>query len=142
MPKSGELSDLPPIWIASKQMFLLDENNFCSKTIPNNAEFTFMEKILKRKTFTCFKKFPLFIERPFFLSLYIYIYIYSAAMECLGPSTRRHRDWFDENHAHLAHQHDPQCTTKKDALRSMRRTMQLKPCKMQDSWPSARVDEI
>ena len=54
--------------------------------------------------------------------------VYNTAMECLGPSTRRHRHWFDEYHAeimdliggkgavHLAHLHDPQCTTKKDAL--------------------------
>ena len=27
--------------------------------------------------------------------------VYSTAMECLGLSTRRHRDWFDENHAKI-----------------------------------------
>ena len=27
--------------------------------------------------------------------------VYSIAMECLGPSTRRHRDWFDESHAEI-----------------------------------------
>ena len=71
--------------------------------------------------------------------------IYCTAMECLGPSTRRHRDWFDENDAevmdlirkkhiaHLAHLHNPQFTTKKDALRSMHNTIQLKLRKMQDS---------
>ena len=65
-----------------------------------------------------------------------------TAMECLGPSTRRHREWFDENHAeimdligkkcaaHLAHLHDPYCTTKKDALRSICSTIQLKLCEM------------
>ena len=53
--------------------------------------------------------------------------LYSTAMECLGPSNRRHRDWFDENHAgimdfirkkcaaHLTHLHDPQFITKKGA---------------------------
>ena len=32
------------------------------------------------------------------------------------------------------HLHDPQCTTKKDALRSIHSTVQLKMCEMQDSW--------
>ena len=75
-------------------------------------------------------------------------------MECLGPSTRRHRDWFDENHTeimdviekkrvtHLVHLHDPQCTTKKDALRSISRTVQLKSRERQDFWLSARADQI
>ena len=75
-------------------------------------------------------------------------------MECLGPSTRRHRDWFDENYAeimdlvrkkrsvHLAHLQDLQCTTKKDTLRSICSTVQLKLREMQDSWLSARADEI
>ena len=50
-------------------------------------------------------------------------------MECLGPSTRKCRDWFDENHAEimdligkrctaqLVQLHDLWCTTKKDALK-------------------------
>ena len=75
-------------------------------------------------------------------------------MEGLGPSTRGHRDWFDENHAEimdligkkhvaqLAHLHDPLCTTKKDALRSIRSTVQLKLHEMQDSWLNARAEEI
>ena len=64
--------------------------------------------------------------------------VYSTAMDCLGPSSRRQRDWLDENHAeimgligkkraaHLVHLHDPQYTSKKDALRSIRGTVQLK----------------
>ena len=80
--------------------------------------------------------------------------VYSTAMECLEPSTKRHRDWFDEQHAkvmdlkgkkctaHLVHLHDPQCTTKKDTLRSICSTVQLKLHKMQDSWMSTRADEI
>ena len=78
----------------------------------------------------------------------------TIAMECLGPSTRRYKNWFDENHvkimdligkkhaAHQAHFHDPQCTTKKYALRSIRSTVQLKLHEMQDSWLSARADDI
>ena len=70
--------------------------------------------------------------------------VYSTAKECLGPFTRRHRDWFDENHseimdligkkraAYLAHLHNPLCTTKKDALRSISSTIQLKLREMQD----------
>ena len=80
--------------------------------------------------------------------------VYRTAMECLGPPTRRHRDWFDENHAeimdligkkraaHLAHLHDPQSTPKKDALKSIRSSVQLKLREMQDSWLSAKADEI
>ena len=75
-------------------------------------------------------------------------------MECLGSSTRRHRDCFDENHAeiidligkkraaHLAHLHDPLCTTKEDALWSICSIVQLKLREMQNSWLSARADKI
>ena len=63
--KSGALFDLPPFWIASKQIFLQNENDFLNKPIPNNAEFTFMEnKILKKNVFCFFQKIPLFIENP------------------------------------------------------------------------------
>ena len=80
--------------------------------------------------------------------------VYSTAMECLGPSTSRHRDWFDENHAkiidpigkkcaaQLAHLHDSQSTTKKYALRSICSTIQLKLHEMQDSGLSVRAEEI
>ena len=40
------------------------------------------------------------------------------------------------------HIHDPQCTKEKYALRSIRSTVQLKLREMQDSWLSARADEI
>ena len=43
---------------------------------------------------------------------------------------------------HLVHLHDPQCTTKKDALRSISRTVQLKPRERPDFWLSARADQI
>ena len=45
--------------------------------------------------------------------------VYNTAFECLGPSTRKHKDWFDENcteitqllevkhHAYKAHIEDP-----------------------------------
>ena len=72
----------------------------------------------------------------------------NTAMKCLGSSTRRHGDWFDENHAeildtigkkraaHLAHLYDPQCTTKKDALKNCAK------CKIPSWWnPSLRRQE-
>ena len=40
------------------------------------------------------------------------------------------------------HLHDPQCITKKDTLRNIHSTVQLKLCEMQDSWLSMRADEI
>ena len=43
--------------------------------------------------------------------------------------------------AHLTHLHDPQYTTKKDALRSICSTVQIKVREMQDSWLSAEADE-
>ena len=52
-------------------------------------------------------------------------------------------DLIGKKHAvYLMHHHDPQCTTKKDALRNIHSTVQLKLCKMQDSLLNARADEI
>ena len=52
-------------------------------------------------------------------------------------------DLIEKKHvAHLAHLHNPQWTTKKDALRSMHNTALLKLHKMQDSWLSAKADDI
>ena len=80
--------------------------------------------------------------------------VYRTAMDCLGLSTRRHRDWVDENHAeiidliwkkraaHQGHLHDPHFATKKYALRSICSSVQLKLREMQDSWLSVRAEEI
>ena len=80
--------------------------------------------------------------------------VYNTVMECLGSPVKKHKDWFDENHsditalleqkstAYLAHIQDTTSTAKKDALRSIRSTVQLKLSEMQDSWLSAKVDEI
>ena len=80
--------------------------------------------------------------------------VYNTAMECLSTPARKHKDWFDENHsnispmleqkraAHLALIQDTTSTAKKDALRSIRSTVQLKLCEMQDSWLSAKFDDI
>ena len=80
--------------------------------------------------------------------------VYNTAMECLGPPARKRKDWFDENHsditalleqkraAQLAHIQDTTSTAKKDALRSIRSTIQLKLHKMQDSWLIAKANKI
>ena len=44
--------------------------------------------------------------------------------------------------AHRAHFHEPRCTIKKDVLRSIHSTVQLKLHEMQDSWLSTWTDEI
>ncbi len=72
----------------------------------------------------------------------------------LGPATRNHQDWFDENDVkiktlleekrqlHRAHQSDPNSVSKKDAYVSKRREVQIKLRAMQDTWLSNKVDEI
>ena len=74
-------------------------------------------------------------------------------MECLGPSTRLHRDWFDEKQAeildfigkkspaHQAHLRDPEYY-QEDALRNTHSTVQLKLCEMLGSWLSTRANDI
>ena len=80
--------------------------------------------------------------------------VYDTAMECLGPTIRKHKDWFDENYteikqlleekhrAHRAHLDDPKSASKKDTLRNVRSTIQAKLRNMQHSWLSGKVDEI
>lgn len=80
--------------------------------------------------------------------------LYNTAMECLGPASRKHKDWFDENcteiqqlleekrRAHKAHLDDPKSISKKDTLRIVRSNIQVKLRHMQDSWLSSKVDEI
>lgn len=77
-----------------------------------------------------------------------------SALKVLGPSHRKQQDWFDENdeeikallaekhRLHRAHQNDPSSTAKKNAFNNIRRTVQSKLRKMQDSWLSAKADEI
>ncbi|XP_076470635.1 uncharacterized protein LOC143300678 [Babylonia areolata] len=80
--------------------------------------------------------------------------VYNTAMECLRPSARKHKDWFDENcteikqllevkrQAYRAHIEDPKSQSKKDILKSARSTIQLKLRQMQDSWLSNKADGI
>ena len=76
------------------------------------------------------------------------------ALEVLGPDTRHHQDWFDENDSEIhvlleekhrllrAHQNNPSSTAKKAAFTNMRSKVQSKLRSMQDSWLSAKADEI
>ncbi|XP_063593800.1 uncharacterized protein LOC134770746 [Penaeus indicus] len=80
--------------------------------------------------------------------------VHSAALEVLGPAARRHQDWFDENDSEIhnllekkhrllrAHQSDPSCGAKKAAFINMRSKVQSRLRSMQDSWLSAKADEI
>ena len=80
--------------------------------------------------------------------------LHKTAFKCLGPSTRKHKDWFDENcteitqlledkrRAYKAHIDDPNSTARKDALRNACSTVQQKLREMQDSWLNAKADEI
>ena len=80
--------------------------------------------------------------------------VYNTAMECLGPTTRKHKDRFDVNsteimqlledkhRAYRAHLDNPKSTAKKDILRNICTTIQLKLHQMQDSWLSNKADEI
>ena len=43
---------------------------------------------------------------------------------------------------HQAHIHDPQSTTKKEALRGIHSNVQIKLHEMEDSWLSARANDI
>ena len=62
--------------------------------------------------------------------------VYSTAAECLGHTTHKQQDWFDENdeaitallkekhYLHRAYQNDPSSSSKKAAYSSCRRTIQ------------------
>jgi len=80
--------------------------------------------------------------------------VYNTAKDILGPAVRHHQDWFDENNteieqllemktkAHKALLDDPKSSSKKDAIVNMRRIIQQKLRRMQDSWLNKKADEI
>ena len=80
--------------------------------------------------------------------------VYNTAYECLGPSVKKHKDWFDENcseisqlldekqKAHKALLDDPSSAAKKQALNLIRKTIQQRLRHMQDAWLSKKADEI
>ena len=80
--------------------------------------------------------------------------VYNTAYECLGPSVKKDKDWFDENcseiiqvldqkkSVHKALPNDPSSTAKKQALTLARKTIQQKLHHMKDTWLSEKADEI
>ena len=76
-----------------------------------------------------------------------------TAFQLLGPTTRKNQDWFDENDEeikemlaeknplHIIYQLDQSSAAKKTAS-TIRRTVQTRLRKMQDSWLAAKADEI
>lgn len=80
--------------------------------------------------------------------------VYNASLDLLGPATRKHQDWFDENdeaiqellqekhRLHLAFQNDPTSMPKKKAFTNSRRKVQKVIRTLQDSWLSNKADEI
>ncbi|XP_071510818.1 craniofacial development protein 2-like [Diadema antillarum] len=71
--------------------------------------------------------------------------VYDAASETVGPITRKHQDWFDDNNEriqslleekhrlHRTHLNDPTSASKKDAFCNIRRKVQLELRQMQDA---------
>ncbi|KAJ8032558.1 Craniofacial development protein 2 [Holothuria leucospilota] len=70
--------------------------------------------------------------------------LYSTALEHLGPTKRKHQDWFDDNNEVIQsllsekhrllkeYQNDPSSTSKKTAFNNIRRTVQTELRNMQD----------
>ena len=72
----------------------------------------------------------------------------------IGPTTRKQQDWFDENdeeitemlaennRLHRIYQLDQSSAAKKTAFTNIRRTVQTRLRKAQDSWLATKADEI
>ena len=79
--------------------------------------------------------------------------VYTAAYETLGPTQRKHQDWFDENdkeinklleeknRLHRAYTND-KSSASKAAFSKARNTVQKKLQEMQDKWLSNKAKEI
>ena len=80
--------------------------------------------------------------------------VYSSAMNSLGPVSRKHQDWFDENdeeiqglleekhQKHKAYLSDTSSVSNKAAYSNICKTVQTRLRDMQDSWLSSKADEI
>ena len=80
--------------------------------------------------------------------------VYNTAMECLGPISRKHQDWFDENcteiikmmeekrSAYKIHMEDPSSKGKRDSWKSLCSNIQAKLRQMHDAWLSKKADDI
>ena len=78
----------------------------------------------------------------------------SSAMDSLGPVSRKHQDWFDENDEEIqglleekrekpkAYLSDTSSVSNKAAYSNIFKTVQTRLRDMQDSWLSSKADEI
>ena len=64
--------------------------------------------------------------------------IHATAYKTLGPTKRKHQDWFDKNKAYLS----DQSQAKQGAFSNIRSTVQSKLREMQDTWLSQKWEEI
>jgi hypothetical protein len=80
--------------------------------------------------------------------------VYSVALDHLGPATKHHQDWFDENNEQIQallsekhhllrrYQEDPTSEPKRSAFCSARKRVQKELRGMQDTWFSRKAEEI
>ena len=80
--------------------------------------------------------------------------VHSSAMDSLGPVSRKHQDWFEENgkeiqglleekhQKHKAYLSDTSSVSSKTAFSNICKTVQTRLRDMQDSWLSTKADEI
>ena len=80
--------------------------------------------------------------------------VHSSAMDSLGPASRRHQDWFDENdeeiqglleekrQKHKAYLSDTSSVSNKAAYSNICKTVQTRLRDIQNSWLSSKADEI
>ena len=80
--------------------------------------------------------------------------IHSSAMDVLGPISRKHQDWFDENdkeiqglleekhQKHKAYLRNTSSVSSKTANSNICKTVQTRLRDMQDSWLRKKADEI
>ena len=80
--------------------------------------------------------------------------VHSSAMDSLGPVSRKHQDWFDENdkeiqglieekhQKHKAYLRNTSSVSSKTAYSNICKTVQTRLRDMQDSWLRIKADEI
>ena len=77
--------------------------------------------------------------------------IHDTTFQLLEPTTRKNQDWFDEeikdmlaenNRLHKIYQLDQSSAAKKTAFTNIRRTVQTRLSKMQESWLATKADPI
>ena len=80
--------------------------------------------------------------------------VHSSAMDSVGPVSRKHQDWFDENDKeiqglleekhkkHKAYLRNTSSVSSKTAYSNICKTVQTRPRDMQDSWLRKKADEI